>query len=459
MFHSWNNKDKKTMTILNLDNLLRDLQDKKVTKTNDDESGREKVYDPHGNRHTFQYGTKKVYWDPEGKAILPEFTTDPLVFLNNSGGDFNVEKAPTSYFLNGEFHLIPNSRTIVRVDADGTHSVLTDGVTKDYNTTPYRDIIRLPDVLKIDTGTKDANGNQVFSERPFAIDLNDFDIEETGDNPVRDFLQQQDKFSGIDLNDHPKVMVSDLLTPWGCSVWQNGKQLTFQYKIGSMSPNTLDSDDKYDVYLTIMSSLDGTVSTKFFLTIVRVFCKNTNAHAVAQGWMKLSEQDKLKQSIKRTSKMQEHQQRWYLSMMESLSGSVEFLNAFKRLSRTRLKSQADFGEVVTKLFKIDLEAKGQGKRGKSTFERVIMTMRDPKYTNDPNIENWLQLYNGLTAYIQHGRQVNNLPDGSEGERQREEKLQYKLMVERDTTLAESWKMVQQYAGFDSHEMVKMTIDE
>jgi len=434
-------------TGIDLQALLKNVQNKRTNaKAVPTETQREKVYDPHGNSHAFQFGSSPAWWDRKGKAILPKFNADPVYLLEKAGGNFDTEKVTLGYFSDGQWVELDNARGVIRTDRKGTSAVLTSNVTREYNTMSYRDIVKLPEFLR------DEDGSKV----PFEIDLNDF--ERNGQNPVRDMLQDQEQFSKRDLNDNPKVLLGDLLTPWGCSVWQNGRQLTFQYLVGNIFPNVNDKKDKYEVYLTIMSSMDGTAATKFFLTIQRVVCKNTNAHAIANGWMPIANSQKLQQSIKRTANMADNLPNWHRSMLEVLTGSAAFQRAFTNLSNRPITNMADVGDCVQEVFKLDLEAKGQGKRGMGTFERVLQTMLNPMYGQTDRATNWLEVYNGLTAYITHERQVNNLPDGDEGNRQREEKLAYKIQVENDDKIAKAWNVVQKYAGVPKQEQVHMNVD-
>lgn len=422
---------------IDLTGMLANIQAKRATKKGDVEVQREKVYDPDGNSHAFQHGSAKAWWDPNGKSILESFDRDPLTLLTRAGGNFTVEKVSTGYQYNGNWIELDNQKAIIRTDKVGAPAVLTSNVTKEFNTMSYANIVKIPDLV---------------------VSLDDFE-DENGENPVRDMLQNQEHFSDQDLLQNPNVELSDLLIPWGCSVWQNGKQLTYQFKVGDIHPNVLDNTDRYEVYLTITTSMDGTAATKFFLTIVRVVCKNTNAHAHAQGWAPLSRNEKLRQSIKRTANMKDNLDKWHSSMVEVLTGSLQFQKAFKALSQKKPVNQGQIANYISKVFSLDLNNEGRGKRDKGTFERVLSTMLNPAYGQSGSVNSWLDIYNGVTAYIQHGRQVNNLAEGERGNQQREEKLAYKLLVEEDTLLSTAWSTIQDFAELPRDSRAQMFLSE
>lgn len=418
-----------TFTGIDLSNMISEIAEKRALKK-DSEIIRERVYDPNGNSHAFQFGAPPAWWDREQRANLDHFSKDPLVLLDAAGGNFTVEKVPTGYFLNGQWIELENQRAVVRTDKKGSAAVLTSSVTKEFSDVPYSRLIQIPDM---------------------ALDVSDFE-----DPSIRAFVQEQ---MDQDLSSNPKINLSDILTPWGCSVWQNGKAITYQYKAGEITPNPEDVDDRYECYLTITSSLDGTMATKFFLTIIRVVCRNTNAHAHAQGWANLSNNEKLRQSLKRTGKMEQHLANWYRSVVEVLYGSQRFANAYSALAKKQFKSISDqkrLAEYICNVFDLDLEKSGRGNRDKATFQKVLEFSMNSDYGQQPRITNWLEAYNGVTAYIQHGRQVNNLAEGEEGVKQREEKLSYKLLVEQDDILSRAWSLVQKAAELDEDVVVEMS---
>lgn len=418
-----------TFSGIDLSNMISEIAEKRALKK-DSEIIRERVYDPNGNSHAFQFGAPPAWWDREQRANLSHFNKDPMVLLEAAGGNFSVEKAPTGYFLNGQWIELENQRAVVRTDKKGSAAVLTSSVTKEFSDVPYSRLIQIPDM---------------------AVDVSDFE-----DASIRSFLQEQ---VDQDLSSDSKINLSDILIPWGCSVWQNGKALTYQYKVGEITPNAEDTDDKYECYLTITSSLDGTMATKFFLTIIRVVCRNTNAHAHAQGWANLSNNEKLRQSLKRTGKMEQHLANWYRSVVEVLYGSQRFANAYSALAKKQFKSISDqkrLAEYICNVFDLDLEKSGRGNRDKATFQKVLEFSMNSDYGQQPRITNWLEAYNGVTAYIQHGRQVNNLAEGEEGVKQREEKLSYKLLVEQDDILSRAWSLVQKAAELDEDVTVEMS---
>jgi len=247
-------------------------------------------YDPKGNRHCFNFGMGPAWWDMQGSANLTEFTRDPMVLLKGAGLDFDVVKALTvSQLPDGNIiESSPKEYNLLR--SDDLKVKLQTGVTGGYNITPYREIVQIP--------------NEVI------IKPSDFGTD------VVSFLQGQHE--NVDLQD-AEMSVNELLSPAGASCWQQGKVMTFQYFIGSFEPRP---GDAHRVYFNIESSLDGSKATRYYLTIVRVVCENTQMHAEQDGWAKLLGADKQRQRIRRTSNMDVRIQAWRDGIGSVLAGAA-----------------------------------------------------------------------------------------------------------------------------------------
>lgn len=422
---------------IDVDALIADVQSKRKTPAKGDKkTNREKVYDPRGNLHCFNLGASKPVFDPKGKFMLKEYTKDETYMLDFAGGVFNTTTVQLYFEYNGVKHQMPNSHAVLRVLEDGKFNILTDGVTRDFNTMSYKDIIRIPEVA---TMTIEDGDKKVEKEVPFEIDLSTFDGPD-GNNVVRDALQTQKRFEDRDFNENPKILVKDILAPHSCHVWQYAKQMNFNYLLFTFYPDATRPEEPYNAYLDISSSLDGSASTKYSLMIERQgVAPVVMVHTLAENMLHMD--DNVVASVKRTSNMAQNAKVLHRAVMEALKGATLFESMLNAMSMTSPSTQADMGEYITKVFDINILDQGQGKRNIGTMEKILATTVDKAYGQKKKPQTWLDIYTGVMCWLFFDRQVNNLPNDEEGTLQSIEKLLYKLLVENDKAIIKAWKVL------------------
>jgi hypothetical protein len=362
-------------------------------------------YDPKGNRHCFNFGMGPAWWDMQGSANLTEFTRDPMVLLKGAGLDFDVVKALTvSQLPDGNIiESSPKEYNLLR--SDDLKVKLQTGVTGGYNITPYREIVQIP--------------NEVI------IKPSDFGTD------VVSFLQGQHE--NVDLQD-AEMSVNELLSPAGASCWQQGKVMTFQYFIGSFEPRP---GDAHRVYFNIESSLDGSKATRYYLTIVRVVCENTQMHAEQDGWAKLLGADKQRQRIRRTSNMDVRIQAWRDGIGSVLAGAAAASAEFKRLASIKIADSREQREKIIRAFvedSFDLKPKSESKqavtRSRNMMDKILELAIFEDQLGGGKCETWFDLWNGITSWHQHFTQVNGLASS----KQEEEKRYMNLLLNDSTKL-------------------------
>jgi hypothetical protein len=367
------------------------------------------AYDPKGNRHCFQHGMSPAWWDAQNNAQLAEFTREPMVLLRGAGLDFDVIKAETVSMLdNGEIiRSTPAEYNLLRSD---DHRVrLQTGVSGSYSTIPYRDIIRVPNEVVIS-----------------AEDFEDKSVSEFVEN-----LTDKDLFSG-------SIPVNEILTPAGASSWANGKVMTFQYYIGTFEPRP---GDAHRVYFNIESSLDGSKATRYYLTVVRVVCENTQLHAEQDGWRKLLASQKNLQRIRRTTNMDARIAGWHGGIASVLAGASQTADVFKMLANKKIADTAAERQRIILSFvenAFELKPKGESKtavtKASNTLTKVLDLAIYEERFGGGNCETWIDLWNGVTSWNQHFAQVNGL----DTESQREERRYMRLLLD-DGDKAQSQK--------------------
>lgn len=374
-------------------NIISTISDINNKSNNDKVDAVRHSYDPKGNRHCFNAGFEAAWWDRDNNARLTEFTKDPMVLLRGAGLDFDVVKAETVSMLdNGEFiRSTPAEYNLLRSD---NYSVrLQTGVTGTYSTIPYRDIIRVPDEV--------------------VISADDFE-----DKSVSEFIQgltDKDLFSGL-------IPVNEILSPAGASSWSNGKVMTYQYFIGTFEPRP---GDAHRVFFNIESSLDGSKATRYYLTVVRVVCENTQLHAEQDGWNKLLGIDKSRQRIRRTSNMDARIATWQNGIASVLVGASQTANVFKMLASKKIADTAAERERIILAFvenSFELKPKSESKmavtRAKNTLDKILVSAIYEDQLGGGKCETWIDLWNGVTSWNQHFAQVNGLDTESQREERR-----------------------------------------
>lgn len=353
------------------------------------------VWDPKKNLHCFNKGFGRAWYDKGGNTLQNRFITDPMEMLRATKLDFTPKMGQAGTIIDGEFvPTTPATYNIVR--GDDPTITLQVGVGGNYNLKPYSEIVKIPDSVEISPG--------------------DFDPK----SGVMDFLQSQ--HPEVDLgNLDLKIPVNQILLPAGCSSWQDGRKITFQYFIGEMEPAP---GDKHHLFLNIESALDGTKTTRYYLTMVRVVCENTQLHAEQQGWNNLADAEKLRQRIRRTGRMDEKIVFWHENISNVLVGAVQTMNLFKTLasrkiadSETRRKKIVE--EFVTEIFNLDAKGTGKGATQKNNLKEQILKFAifESNWGGD-KCETFYDLWNGITSWNSRWARVNGLENDNERDERR-----------------------------------------
>lgn len=345
------------------------------------------VYDPAGNAHCFNAGMEPGWWDKANKAALKEYTPYMQRLMQGCEADFDVTKGVCGTLIeSGEFvQSKPLQYNLLR--ADRPEVTLQVGVSASYSTNPHRDVLIIPEEV--------------------TICLSDFE-----DKPeVAKFLQEQNP--DVELGDI-EIPVNSLLSPAGCNSWSDGRTVTCQYLIGEIEPR---GGDKHRVYLTVVSPLDGSSVAKYFVTIVRIVCENTMAHAITEGWNKLTATEKLLQRApRRTAQFSTKLALWHNNFTDALTGSLQILEVFKKMANTKIAETRNQRELAIKLFVCDqlgLDLNAKTKTGRTRAVNTLDSVLSKAIYNDDlgggvNCETQFDLLCGWTAHTQHFAQVNGL---------------------------------------------------
>jgi len=411
------------MTTNNLFDSLMAAEMKKNEKAGKagEESTRQ-VYDPKGNSHWFNKGFAPPWWGERlrqrnlgADGVDAEFQTDPMVGLRKAGGDFDLALGKAGTQIGDDFVAnVPVSYNLLRTD---TNFVLRTGLNNDSPVIPYSKIVILPD-------------NIAVSLQDFLLDENPDDLKRMNDDQkaiynrqiatarersqkIKDFLEKNNPGMKFDKED-VSVPLNQILKPAGCNVWRNGRSITLQYFVGTMEPRP---GDVHRVFLNVEAATDGSKSTRYYLTIVRVVCENTQAHAEADGWAKLTNIQKDRQSmrIRRTSKMEQRLSEWHNSIVDVLMGAVEVMDVFsqlagKQIAENKAKRDAIIRTVIIDQF--DLEKTGKNgtvsKRTQNRLDEILEAVYADKFGGGKDCLTYFDLYNGITNYQSNFKTVNGL---------------------------------------------------
>lgn len=199
----------------------------------------------------------------------------------------------------------------------------------------------------------------------------------------------------IPLESGESILANEALTPICVCSWQNGKSAHIQYKLAEFEPVP---GDKYVSYLTIVAYLDGTAS-KAFLTITRIKCENTMAHAL-QDFNKLARADREKLSIRRHSNMSQNLGVWQGHIVSAMLNNEKFVKTFEILHQSRLQNaEKVMLNALTSLFGLEDSLNGDGKgktQAQNRLDELVEGVRHGKGQTGSNPQTVLELYNGLT---------------------------------------------------------------
>jgi hypothetical protein len=267
---------------------------------------------------------------------------------------------------------------------------------------PYSQIVIIPDDVTIKLS--DFENSSLVRK---------FFVEKYGDDP--DF----------------EVQVNEMLYPAGCSVWQDGKQITYQYKIGNVEPVP---GDVHHVFLNIESAFDGKKTTRFYLTIVRVVCENTQFHAEQDGWAKLLKYQKNAQRIRRSAMMDNRIVTWRDQIGETMLGAVGIEEIFMNLAQTKIATRATRKDVVVEFVNdiFGLNDESKSKRGQTRASNLRDSILNVMFNADiggGTCETAFDIWNGVTAWNQHFTQVNGLKTVSQESERRYYNIQTDKIVQ------------------------------
>jgi len=349
------------------------------------------AYDPNGNSHCFQFGCEPSWWDRNNCATLPVFDKNPLSLMKGAGAYFQPLLASVASVLpDGRvIESTPKKYNLLR--SDRLDVTLQVGVSGSYPVDPHHEVCIVPDDV--------------------VIRAQDFEGEDQ--KSVLNFLQAQHPDMDVESLEIP---VNDLMTPAGCNCWSDGRVVTMQYKIGEWEPR---KDDKHIVYLTVVSPLDGSSVPLYFLTIVRVVCENTMAHAKQDGWNKLTNLEKIRQrGPRRTSSFTGKKALWHNGFVNVIAGAVQVFETFKKMAETKIADSRNARDVIIKKFVIDqmeLDMNAKSKTGVTRATNTLDAVLSKAIYNDDlgggkNCETLFDLWCGWTAQETHFSQVNGLKD-------------------------------------------------
>lgn len=364
----------------------------KITGDKDVSSdGHRHAYDPKGNSHCFQFGNAPAWWDPSNCATLPAFDRNPITLMKGAGAYFQPILASVASVLPDGRIIESNPKKYNLLRDDRLDVTLQVGVSGAYPVDPHHEVCIVPDDVTISAA----------------------DFEGDSQKGILDFLQAQ----------HPdieiasiEVPINDLMTVTGCNCWSDGRVVTMQYQIGEWEPR---AGDKHVAYLTIVSPLDGSSVPLYFLTIVRVVCENTMAHAKQDGWAKLTGLQQLRQrGPRRTASFTGKKAEWHNGFVNVLAGAIQVFDTFKKMAETKIADTRNQRDAIIRNFVIDqmeLDVNSKTKTGATRANNTLDAVLTKAIYNEDlgggkDCETLFDLWCGWTAQETHFTQVNGLKD-------------------------------------------------
>lgn len=440
------------MTTQNLfDSLMAAEMKKNDKKTVEDAR---QVYDPNGNSHWFNRGFEPPWWatmmsqrNLGRNGVDENFQTDPMVGLRKAGGAFDLVlgKAGTQVLDDeGNEQFIANTPASYNLLRQDTRYCLRTGLNADSATIPYSKIVILPDNVSVclQDLLVDENAADVRNMNDEQKDIFNRQIAAARErsDKVRGFLEANNPGLNIERED-VRVPLNQIIKPAGCNVWRNGKSVTFQYFIGTAQPR---DNDPHRIFLNVEAAMDGSKSTRYYLTIVRVVCENTQAHAEADGWAKLTNVQKDRQRIRRTSRMDIRLAEWHGSIVDVLLGTVEVMDVFASLASKQIAQNKAARDAIIRTVIIDqFDLEKPGKNGKMStrtqnrLDDILSAVYADKFGGGSDCLTYFDLYNGITNYQSNFKTVNGLDNLAD-------KMEKRLMLNLtdDITIGKNQGMLQ-----------------
>lgn len=360
-------------------------------KDNSEVTAHRNAYDPKGNSHCFQFGMSPSWWDSANCATLPEFNRNPISLMQGAGAYFQPLLASVASVLPDGRVIESNPKKYNLLRSDRLDVTLQVGVSGAYPVDPHHEVCIVPNDVTI--SAEDFEGDSAKG--------------------IIDFLQAQ--HPDVEVNSI-EVPINDLMTVAGCNCWSDGRVVTMQYQIGEWEPR---AGDKHVAYLTIVSPLDGSSVPLYFLTIVRVVCENTMAHARQDGWAKLTGLQQLRQKgPRRTASFTGKKATWHEGFVNVLAGAVQVFETFKKMSVTKIAETRNARDLIIKQFvvdQMDLDINAKTKTGATRAANTLDGVLTKAIYNDDlgggkNCETLFDLWCGWTAQETHFAQVNGLKD-------------------------------------------------
>lgn len=377
------------------------------------------VYDPRGNSHAFNKGFGPAWWFAMQKernngasGERKEFTESMSELMKDAGAYWDLRKGLNcTKFDDGS--VLESSPKIYNLHRADTGFLLKSGVPASSPLTPYYKIVCIPDNVGI------SFQDFLLNEDPDVIKKMSGNEKAVYEAEMKAHRERAEKIKGflgannVDVNDFDKkdlkIPLNKILKPAGVNCWQNGKSITAQYFIGEYEPRP---GDKHRVYFTVEASLDGTKAARYYLTIVRVVCENTQMHAEADGWTVLLGMQKERQRIRRTANFEENLVKWHSSMVNVLIGAIETLDVFSKLAKKKIAEDRNQREAIIKAFIADSfgidVAKAKTKRAENGLAKILDAVYMDTLGGGKECETYFDLLNGVTNYRQNFAAVNGL---------------------------------------------------
>lgn len=345
------------------------------------------AYDPRGNSHCFNKGFEPSWWDANNCASLDEFTPHMAPLMKGAGAYFDVVKGLCGTVLPDGTFVESNPKSYNLLRKDRLDVTLQVGVGAQYATDPHYEVCIVPEEV--------------------TITASDF-ADQKG---VLEFLQAQ--HPDVEINEI-ELPVTQLMTPAGCNCWSDGRVVTTQYLLGEFEPR---GGDKHRVFLTVVSPIDGSKTGRFYLTVVRIVCENTMAHAEEDGWAKLTGLQQLRQRApRRTASYTKRLADWHGGFSNVMAGSVQILETFKKMAGTKIAATQNRRDEIIRQFVCDqlgLDLNAKTKTGATRAANTLDSVLTKAIYNDDlgggkNCETLFDLWCGWTAQTQHFAQVNGL---------------------------------------------------
>lgn len=377
------------------------------------------VYDPKGNSHAFNRGFGPAWWfammkerNNGASGERKEFTDSMEVLMKDAGAYFDLRKGLNCTKLDDGTILESNPK-IYNLHRADSGFLLKSGVPASAPLTPYHKIVCIPENVGI------AFQDFLLDEDPTLVNkmsANEKAVYEKEMKEHRERAEKVKKFlqsNNVDTEGFDakglKIPLSKILKPAGVNCWQNGKSITAQYFIGECEPRP---GDVHRIFFTVEASLDGTKAARYYLTIVRVVCENTQMHAEADGWNVLLGMQKERQRIRRTANFEENLVKWHNSMVNVLIGAIETIDVFtklaaKKIAEDRNQREAAIKAFIADSFGIDLKA-AKTKRAENNLAKILDAVYMDTLGGGKECETYFDLLNGVTNYRQNFMAVNGL---------------------------------------------------